>query len=109
MSNTRICAVSDSSLFATNRSTGTDFRVRPELELGVRDAFGGSAGNTTARFVSGGSSFVLNPTDLSGVGGVARVGVKMSTDFYEIGLHAGVEVRDHFQSGDARVTVRLLF
>ena len=91
------------------RSTGTDFRVRPELELGVRDAFSGSAGNTTARFVSGGSPFVLNPTDLSGVGGIARVGVKMSTDFYEVGLHAGVEVRDHFGSGDARVTVRLLF
>ena len=91
------------------RSTGTDFRFRPELELGVRDAFSGSAGNTTARFVSGGSPFVLNPTDLSGVGGIARVGVKMSTDFYEIGLHAGMEVRDHFESGDARVTVRLLF
>lgn len=91
------------------RSTGTDFRLRPELELGVRDAFSGSAGNTTARFVSGGSPFVLNPTDLSGVGGIARVGVKMSTDFYEVGLHAGVEVRDHFGSGDARVTVRLLF
>ncbi len=91
------------------RSTGTDFRVRPELELGVRDAFGGGAGNTTARFIGGGTSFVLNPTDLTGVGGVARVGVKVSTDFYEIGLHAGVEVRDHFESGDARVTVRLLF
>jgi hypothetical protein len=100
---------SGTATLVVGRSSGTDFRVRPELELGVRDAFGGSAGNTTARFVSGGSSFVLNPTDLSGVGGVARVGVKMSTDFYEIGLHAGVEVRDHFQSGDARVTVRLLF
>ena len=100
---------SGTATLVVGRSTGTDFRVRPELELGVRDAFGGSAGNTTAHFVSGGSSFVLNPTDLSGVGGVARVGVKVSTDFYEVGLHAGVEVRDHFESGDARVTVRLLF
>jgi hypothetical protein len=100
---------SGTATLVLGRSTGTDFRVRPELELGVRDAFGGSAGNTTARFVSGGSSFVVNPTDLSGAGAIARVGLKVSTDFYEVGLHAGIEVRDHFESGDARVTVRLLF
>jgi Autotransporter beta-domain len=100
---------SGSASFVLGRSTGTDFRVRPEFELGVRDAFGGGAGSTTARFVSGGTPFVLNPTDLTGVGGMARFALKVSTDFYEVGLHAGVEVRDHFESGDARVTVRLLF
>ena len=91
------------------RSLGVDFRLRPELELGVRDAFGGGAGTTTAQFVSGGGTFKLTPTDLSGVGGVMRFGFRASTDFYDIGLTAGLEARSHFESADARVTVRLLF
>ena len=91
------------------RSIGADFRLRPELELGVRDAFGGGAGSTTAQFVSGGGTFKLTPTDLSGAGGVMRFGLRASTDFYDIGLTAGVEARSHFESADARVTVRLLF
>ena len=91
------------------RSVGADFRLRPELELGVRDAFGGGAGSTTAQFVSGGGTFKLTPTDLSGAGGLIRFGLRASTDFYDIGLTAGVEARSHFESADARVTVRLLF
>lgn len=91
------------------RSLGVDFRLRPEMELGVRDAFGGGAGTTTAQFVSGGGTFKLTPTDLSGAGGVMRFGFRASTDFYDIGLTAGVEARSHFESADARLTVRLLF
>ena len=95
--------------FVVGRTWGSDFRVRPELEMGVRNAFSGDAGVTTAQFASGGSSFKLNPSDINGTGGILRMGVKASTDFYEIGIHAGAETRDHFFSGDARVTVRLLF
>jgi outer membrane autotransporter protein len=91
------------------RTWGTDFRVRPEFELGVRDTFSGDAGKTTAKFVSGTTSFTLTPSDISGSGGIARFGLKAATDFYEIGLQAGTEVRSNFYSGDVRATFRLLF
>ena len=88
---------------------GSDFRLRPQIEVGLRDAVAGSPGTTTAQFVSGGTPFTLTPSPINGVGGVLRLGLKASTNFYEVGVEAGGETHDRYYSGDARVTIRLMF
>ena len=88
---------------------GTDVRYRPEVEFGYRGALSGDAGKTTAAFKNAPSStFVLAPSDLVS-GAVTRVGVKASTDFYEIGFEANGRFGDHYTSGSAQFTVRVLF
>jgi outer membrane autotransporter protein len=93
---------------AVGGSWGQDFRVRPEIELGLTQS-AGDPGKTTAQFVSGGPSFTLSPNPMNGVGGVARLSLKASTNFYEVAVQAGTEMHDRYYSGDARVTIRLMF
>ena len=94
--------------FALGANWGQDFRVRPELELGLVQS-AGDPGKTTAQFVAGGSPFTLTPDPMNGVGGLARFSVKASTNFYEVAVQAGAEMHDRYYAGDARVTIRLMF
>ena len=100
---------SGTASLVTGYTFGQGFQWRPELELGYRDVFTGTAGATTARFASGAQTFTLSPDDIKGGGGVARLGVKADTDFYELNFEAGAEERTHFTEGDARISVRVLF
>ena len=93
----------------TGLSFGQGFKWRPELELGYRDVFTGTAGDTTAHFVSGGNNFTLTPDQIKGGGPLARLDVKADTDFYELNFEAGVENRTNFTEGDLRISVRVLF
>lgn len=81
---------------------------RPQVELGVRDVFSGSAGDVTARF-SGGSNFTISPADFTGPLGIARFKLKASSEYYEFGLEAGAEAKSRYAEADARLTVRVLF
>ncbi len=99
---------SGTASLVTGYTFGQSFLWRPELELGYRDVFTGTAGATTAHF-AGGQAFTLNPDDIKGGGGVARLGLKADTDFYELNFEAGAEERTHFTEGDARISVRVLF
>ncbi len=92
------------------RKIGTGIVFRPELELGVRDVFGGDAGDTTARYLSGGSSFTLTPADITGAAGIARIKLKASSEYYELGVEAGGEVlSSRYEEGDVKMSVRVLF
>jgi hypothetical protein len=82
---------------------------RPEMELGVRDVFAGDAGSTTARFISGGPSFKLDPADITGPSGILRFKLKASSEYYEVGFEAGGEAKSRYTEGDAKMTVRVLF
>ena len=93
----------------TGFSFGQGFKWRPELELGYRDVFTGTAGDTTAHFLAGGSNFTLLPEQIKGGGPVARLDVKADTDFYELNFEAGLEDRTNFTEGDLRISVRVLF
>ena len=94
----------------TGMTFGQGFRWRPELEIGYRDVFSGTAGTTVAQFVQGnGQSFALNADDIKGGGPLGRLDVKADTDFYELNFEAGVEDRTHFTEGDLRISVRVLF
>ena len=88
---------------------GTDIRYRPEFELGYRDAISGDAGKTTAAFkATPNAPFTLAPSDLVSAG-VARIALKASTDFYEIGFEANGRIANRYESGSAQFTVRVLF
>ncbi len=102
-------ALTGVATMAIGANWGSDFRLRPQIEVGLRDAIAGSPGTTTAQFVSGGTPFTLTPSPINGVGGVLRLGLKASTNFYEVGIEAGGETHDRYYSGDARVTIRLMF
>jgi uncharacterized protein YhjY with autotransporter beta-barrel domain len=91
------------------RTIGTTFVWRPQVEIGYRDAFAGTAGDTTATFVQGGSPFTLTPVKITGGGPTARLGAKADTDFYELDFEAGAEERNNFYEADIRFNIRVLF
>jgi hypothetical protein len=91
------------------RTIGTTFVWRPQLELGYRDAFAGTAGDTTARFVQGGSPFTMTPVQITGGGPTLRLGAKADTDFYELDFEAGAEERNSYYEADIRFNIRVLF
>jgi hypothetical protein len=91
------------------RTIGTTFVWRPQLEIGYRDAFAGTAGDTTARFVQGGGPFTLTPVQITGGGPTVRMGAKADTDFYELDFEAGAEERNNFYEADIRFNIRVLF
>lgn len=92
------------------RKLGTGLIWRPSVELGVRDVFEGDAGDTTARFISGGPAFTLSPADITGVAGIARLKVKASSEYYEIGVEAGGEaLSSRYEEADFKLSARVLF
>ncbi len=99
---------SGTASLVTGITFGQGFKWRPELELGYRNVFSGTAGSTTANF-QGGTPFTLDPESIKGGGPLARVDIKADTDFYELNFEAGIEQRTHFEQGDLRMSVRVLF
>jgi hypothetical protein len=97
------------------RKLGTGLVWRPQVELGVRDVFTGTAGDTTVRFegttgAPTGSSFTLTPADVTGTAGIARFKLKASSEYYELGVEAGGEVlSSRYQEGDVKASIRVLF
>jgi hypothetical protein len=91
------------------RTVGTTFVWRPQIEVGYRDAFAGTAGDTTARFLQGGTPFTLTPVQITGGGPTVRMGAKADTDFYELDFEAGAEERNSFYEADIRFNIRVLF
>ncbi len=101
---------SGTASLVTGMSFGSSFKWRPELEVGYRDVFSGTSGNTTAAFTTAGSqAFSLPPPSIRGGGPLARINVKADTDFYELNFEAGIEQRTDFAEGDVRFSVRVLF
>jgi hypothetical protein len=101
---------SGTASLVTGMSFGSSFKWRPELEIGYRDVFSGTSGNTTAAFTTAGSqAFTLPNPSIRGGGPLARINVKADTDFYELNFEAGVEQRTDFAEGDVRFSVRVLF
>ncbi|WP_158913061.1 autotransporter domain-containing protein [Caulobacter sp. S45] len=101
---------SGTAALVTGMSFGSGFKWRPEFELGYRDVFTGTSGNTTAAFTTAGSQpFTLPAPSIRGGGPEARINVKADTDFYELNFEAGAEQRTNFAEGDVRFSVRVLF
>ncbi|WP_304168053.1 autotransporter outer membrane beta-barrel domain-containing protein [Phenylobacterium aquaticum] len=85
------------------------FAWSPELTLGWRQVSGDGAGVTTARFVAGGPAFQIAAPDLSGGGAVARIALHAQGEYVDLLMEAGGEVRDGYETYDARIAARLVF
>ncbi len=88
---------------------GRDLVWRPSLEVGAKDVFSGDAGVTNAKFASGGDGFSLVSNPITGVGGVAKAGLKVGGAGYEFYVDATGQVFDKYREGQAKVGVRVLF
>jgi outer membrane autotransporter protein len=82
---------------------------RPEVTVGYRALTGDGPDATTARFVSGGSSFTLAAPELDDGAAVVRLGVRGMTRYFDLALEGGGELRGDHQAYDARLTARLAF
>lgn len=100
---------SASALMVLGAKLGRSVVWRPEVQLGVRDVFFGSPGNVTGHFIGGTTPFTLDPASITGPAGVARLKIKGSSEYYEVGVEAGVEGRSRYSEGDAKLSVRVLF
>ncbi len=100
---------SASGLMVLGAKFGRTVVWRPEFQLGVRDVFFGTAGDVSGHFVGGTVPFTLNPAQITGPAGVARIKIKGSSEYYEVGIEGGVEARSRNSEGDAKLSVRVLF
>jgi len=66
-------------------------------------------GDVTGHFIGGTIPFTLDPAEITGPAGVARLKIKGSSEYYEVGIEAGVEARSRYGEGDAKLSVRVLF
>jgi hypothetical protein len=91
------------------RFGGEDAWWGPEITLGYRDIQSGEAGDTTARFLSGGSSFTLLADEVNGGGPVARFAVKSENGSGAFALEGGAEKRDDLTIYDLRMAAHFSF
>jgi hypothetical protein len=88
---------------------GSEHRLQPTLELGYRHGLSGSPGVTTAAF-AGGSTFQVAAPEIKGENtGVGRLGLKSSSDYFDLSLSAGAEVRSDYVEGDLQFRARISF
>ena len=88
---------------------GDAVKWRPELTLGWREIVAGGPASTSARFASGGSTFVLSPQFTEKGGLLARLGLRAGGAFADFSADAGGVFRSGYETYDARAMARFLF
>ena len=88
---------------------GTGWRWRPQVEIGYRDVFMGSAGDTTAVVASGGTPFSLAAESIRGGAVTGNVGLRIYSDYLDLLLQAGAEVSPQYTDIEANLTARTVF
>jgi len=81
----------------------------PHLKLGYRSEFGGSPGETTARFGESGEAFALRAADLPGSGLLLGLGLSAGSNYSTFTFAYDADVRDDFVRHVARLVIRLTF
>jgi hypothetical protein len=84
------------------------FAWRPELSVAWKEILG-SAGDTTARFRSGGGAFTLSPTPLDKGGLQGKLALHAGNAYSDIAFEAEAERRGDFHSYGGRFTARFRF
>lgn len=87
----------------------TGFRWRPQVELGYRDVFMGTAGTTTAVFVDGVDPFGLKSQPIKGGEAIARFGVRFYSDYVDVLLDAGGQFASDYTDLDVHLTAHTVF
>jgi hypothetical protein len=88
---------------------GGVYHWRPELTIGWRQVVSGGPGDTSARFVSSGPSFVLSPRFDDKGSLLARLGVRAGGDYADFSADAGGLLNNQYQVYNARAVARFLF
>ena len=88
---------------------GTTIHWRPEMTVGWRQIVAGGPGDTTAKFVSGNTSFTLAPQLQDRGGLLARLGLRAGGQFADFSADAGGVFNKDYQTYDARAVARFLF
>lgn len=88
---------------------GKDFRWGPEVKAGWRQRLSGEAGRTTARFLSGGSDFILSPEDLPDGEKMVQVAFHGQTDELSFAIEAGTAFDGAYEQYDLRAVARFAF
>lgn len=70
--------------------------LRPELRLGWRQNISVDAGETIARFASGGSDFILSPADIEGGGFIAGLRINVGNELGMLSLSADAELLEDY-------------
>jgi hypothetical protein len=75
---------------------GTNGWIRPELRLGWRQNISVEAGDTIARFSSGGSDFTLSPASIKGGGPLAGFRLSVGNDLGKLSVNADAEMLEDY-------------
>ncbi len=78
------------------KTFGKDGWMRPELKIGYRHNLSFDAGETIARFVSGGSDFTLNGDAIEGGGPIVGLRLNIGNELGMLSLEADAEMIDDY-------------
>ncbi|MEO1038286.1 MAG: autotransporter domain-containing protein [Pseudomonadota bacterium] len=81
----------------------------PHMRVGYRNDFGGSAGDTIARFGPNGEDFTLRAAELPGSGLLLGLGLSAGSNYSTFTFSYDADVRDDFVRHVARLVIRLTF
>ena len=70
--------------------------LRPEVRLGWRQNFSVDAGETIARFASGGPDFILSPAEIEGGGFIAGLRLNIGNELGMLSLSADAEILEDY-------------
>ena len=91
------------ALYGPDRSWG------PEALVGYKAVASEVLGSTTARFVAGGTPFVLQSDDIAGQGAVVHLSLKGENGSGGFAIESGAEARDGLNIYDLRLTGHVQF
>lgn len=97
------------ALLALGARFGDEVFLIPEVKVGWRAKLAGGAGATTARFLSGGPGFSLDPEDVYSGGLVARAGVRGGSQTLLFAVEGGGAFDSDYKEYDLRALVRFRF
>jgi hypothetical protein len=98
-----------SAALALGARFGDDVKWGPEVKVGWRQRLAGDAGQTTARFLSGGDPFTLDPEQPYEGGLTARLALKASGTGAAFSLEGGAELQDRYTQYDVRAVLKVSF
>lgn len=88
---------------------GSGFRWGPEVKAGWRQRLAGSAGSTTARFLSGGKDFTLSPEDVPDGETMVHLAFRGENDGISFSLEGGKTFNEGYDQVDVRAVGRFAF
>jgi hypothetical protein len=104
-----ILTVTSSMVAGWNFGASGGFHWRPQVEVGYRYVPFGDAGSTTTEFIGGTDPFTLLAETVKMNSMIARVGMRVYSDYVDVLLDGGVEKGTDYTDLDVHLTARTVF